>query len=473
MKTPARFSTMLPGQFAAFSGMTNTRFPGVPSTGMNQPDRTAIGHGNAARLFPLLLLCFLLACTGQEAEPPAPPSPPVSASPDGVIDEERASYTITVSAGSFDREETIVSLQFPGAVVPGYYQLTDDAGHSTALQVDDRNSGWFILDELPAGESKTYFFDGSQPMESVDEAADETVLPVVDPGTVTFTVNGNPVLNYFHGDNDPPAELDERYRRGGYIHPVYSPEGVELTSHLDPDGHPHHAGIWSAWTNTRFNGNTPDFWNIHQNTGRVDIDTMHTLWSGAVHGGFRARHHFYDLSGDEPAVALNEQWEVRVYRSPEATDVLFFDLEVTQTANTGHPLILPEYRYGGIGFRGHPDWGDPGNCSFLTSGGLGRDGHATRARWAHIGGYTGGQLAGIAVLGHPSNYRFPQTMRIHPVDPFFNFAPTQLGDMRIDPGNPYVARYRFVTYDGDPDPGLIDRLWNDYAYPPGVTVHER
>jgi hypothetical protein len=61
-------------------------------------------------------------------------------------------------------------------------------------------------------------------------------------------------------------------------------------------------------------------------------------------------------------------------------------------------------------------------------------------------------------------------MRINPDDPFFNFAPTQLGPFEIKPGQPYVARYRYVVSDGPPDPKELDRLWNDYANPPQVTV---
>jgi len=75
-------------------------------------------------------------------------------------------------------------------------------------------------------------------------------------------------------------------------------------------------------------------------------------------------------------------------------------------------------------------------------------------------------------MGHPGNFRFPQPVRIHPDAPFFNYAPTQLGTMQIEPGSPYIVRYRYVTYDGEPNPDELNRLWNDYAYPPGVTVKE-
>jgi hypothetical protein len=378
-------------------------------------------------------------------------------------------FSIHVTAGAFDRSGTIVSFQAPHDMKQGVYTLTSGDGDNIHVQIDAANRGWFQLDYLPSDSSVTYsFLDDSD-----DDHTNEGVKSSMEKDVITFTAGTRKVLSYYHSENDPPAELDERYKRGGYIHPVYSPSGRVLTNHLNADLHPHHSGIWSAWTNTEFEGRTPDFWNVHQNTGRVDIDTLLNHWEGPVHGGFTSRLRFIDLSADHPVVALNEHWEVRVYSSVIGDSMNIFDLEITQTVNTDKPLLLPEYRYGGIGFRGHKDWDDPEQVFFLTPDGLGREGHGTRARWVHIGGYTDGELAGLAILGHPSNFRAPQTMRIHPDEPFFNFAPTQLGDMSIQPGVPFVARYRYVTHDGRPDPELIERLWRDYAYPPGVTVNYR
>jgi hypothetical protein len=59
-------------------------------------------------------------------------------------------------------------------------------------------------------------------------------------------------------------------------------------------------------------------------------------------------------------------------------------------------------------------------------------------------------------------------MRLHPDEPFFNFAPQQAGDMSIEPGTTFVARYRFVVHDGPPDAAALNRLWNDFAHPPTV-----
>ena len=374
-------------------------------------------------------------------------------------------FQIEVNAGSVDRSNSVVSFYFPDAVDEGFYAIIDEVGAERSLQVDSNNRGWFILSELKAGDSKTFLFEGK-------ESNSLNVNHQIDDDTILIRNEGRDVLNYFHGYNSPPAELDLRYKRGGYIHPVFTPSGVVLTNHLNVDLHPHHSGIWSAWTRTEFQGSTPDFWNIHNNTGRVDrAEGLEETWQGPVFAGFRAKHFFEDLSGDEPVTALNEEWKVRVFKSPE--DFHMFDLVVTQTANTSAPLILPEYRYGGVGFRGHADWDDPENCTYLTSEGLGRDGHGTRVNWTHIGGHSDGELAGITIMSHPSNFRHPQTVRIHPDEPFFNFAPQQLGDMSIEPGSPYVVRYRYITYDGEPNPEKLDALWIDFAYPPGVTVTQQ
>src|SRR5690625_191207 len=380
---------------------------------------------------------------------------------------EAQSYTIAISTGDLERESAVISFYFPDHVEEGVYRLTDGSGSETLLQVSEDNRGWIFLNHLSPGETITWTLDLQQSSESPH------VTHEIDSSTISIQQSGREVLSYYHGYNNPPDRLDERYRRGGYIHPLRSPSGVVLTNHLNADGHPHHSGIWSAWTHTRFQGRTPDFWNVHLNTGRVDhADSLDLAWQGPVHAGFRSRHHFVDLSSSAPVIALNEQWDVRVYDTEQAGDYFMFDLEISQSVNTAQPLELPEYRYGGVGFRGHVDWDDPENTTFLTSEGEGRDGHGSRVRWTHIGGYSEGELAGVAILSHPSNYRHPQTVRIHPTEPFFNYAPVQLGDMVIEPGSPYSARYRYITYDGEPDPEWLDQMWQDYAYPPTVVVQK-
>ncbi|MEX0719483.1 MAG: PmoA family protein [Balneolaceae bacterium] len=374
-------------------------------------------------------------------------------------------YTITVEAGTFDRQESVVTFYFPYEVPQGMYQMESESGEFIDLQVNDNNQGTFILDSLTAESIKSYHF--------IQEPVVLSPQVTSHPGEniVTFKGNGKNILSYYYNENNPPATLGSEYKRGGYIHPVYSPKGVILTNHLNSDGHSHHYGIWSAWTKTHFQGRTPDFWNVDALTGRVDhVDSVYADWSGSVYAGFRGLNYFIDLSSSDSVIALNEEWEVTIYRPLQEDNYYVFDLKVTQTANSHNKLVLPKYRYGGIGFRGHSEWSNSENVTFLTSSGHARDGHTKRARWCHIGGYINNKLAGITIMGSPDNFRHPQPMRIHPEEPFFNFAPTQLGEFSIEPGSPYISRYRYVTYDGEVDPEELNRIWNDFAYPPNVTV---
>ena len=43
-------------------------------------------------------------------------------------------------------------------------------------------------------------------------------------------------------------------------------------------------------------------------------------------------------------------------------------------------------------------------------------------------------------------------------------------DWELKPGEHYKLRYRVLSYDGEMDKERADRLWNDFAYPPKVTV---
>lgn len=133
--------------------------------------------------------------------------------------------------------------------------------------------------------------------------------------------------------------------------------------------------------------------------------------------------------------------------------------------------MLEQYTYGGFALRGNAQWSDPANVTFLTSEGLDRaGGDGQKGRWCSIGGHVDGKMVGFAMLGHPENFRAPQTFRVHPKHPYMSFAPVKDGPFTIEPGKPYVSRFRIVSFDGPLDRELIERLWRDYAMPPKVLV---
>src|SRR5882672_2030073 len=276
---------------------------------------------------------------------------------------------------------------------------------------------------------------------------------------LTVSFGGKPVLRYNHAVIE---QSDPVFSRSGYLHPIWTPAGKTITNDSPPN-HRHHHGLWSAWTSSEFEGRKSNFWESKEKQGRIECLKVEEIVSGPVFAGFKARHRFINLNApDGPKVALEEVWEVRVYAR---ADRFVFDLVSTQTAATSQPLVIKEYRYGGIGFRGSADWEGRTGAEFLTSEGKTRiDGHATKAKWCVESGKVGGAEASIAFLCHPSDFRFPQPMRIHPDEPFFNWAVPQGGDFSIDPGKPYVARYRFIVADGVPTREDLDAAWESYAH---------
>jgi hypothetical protein len=289
-------------------------------------------------------------------------------------------------------------------------------------------------------------------------------------GQVTLRVGNRDLLVYQGAETElPRPDIKPIFKRGGYIHPVFSPSGKAITDDYPPN-HIHHHGIWAPWTKTVFEGRAPDFWNMGEGKGKVEFVRFGEHWSGPIHSGFTAEQRHIDLTSGKPVVALNESWTVTAYNV--GGDYRVFDLVLTQSCASASALQLPKYHYGGLGLRGNWAWNGANNCFFLTSNGETNrvKGNETRGNWCHMGGVVDGTLTGIAVLCHPGNFRAPQPMRLHPSEPFFCYAPSQLGDWAIEPGKPYVARYRFVVKDGAPDPRQLDRLWADYATPPRVEI---
>lgn len=374
-------------------------------------------------------------------------------------------YRVTVAATDADRASQVVRFTLPADAARST-AVTSREGAVLPLQVTD-GTAVFIVPRQKAGEALSFRL-------TQGPALSPTVKATAGQGRLHLTVGGKPAVDYqMDKDSLPRPDIKPEYKRGGYLHPIHTASGT-IVSDDYPIQHVHHHGIWSPWTKTSFQGRTPDFWNMGQKTGTVEFVALDRSWDGPVHGGFVARHRFVDLSAPSPVVALHETWEVTAYAAGEASpgQARIFDLTLTQTCATSDPLVLPKYHYGGLGFRGRGEWLGKEKANFLTS-----DGETDRVkantqkmRWVHISGAVKDGVAGLAVLGHPDNFRAPQPVRVHPNEPYVSFTPSQEGDWKIEPGKPYIARFRFVAADGEPDRATLDALWNGYARPAVVNV---
>ena len=380
------------------------------------------------------------------------------------------SITLEVAAGEVDRENVPVRAELPPSLrecpfTPHLFQA--DGGGPIPVQFEQGKNPavvWILRDKLAAGKVRQYrlTFTTEGPFKSGAVTAKD------DGKRLTVNVGDKPVLVYNQAVVPSPDPKHPYYAKSGYIHPVYNPSGRPVTDDFNPD-HAHQHGIMFAWRKTTFEGRETDGWDQKLGTGRVEHVKLEDFAGGPVFGSFTARLRQVDLKAPGgPKPVLDEIWQVRVYN---LTDRFLFDLESTQTCASNTPVVVEEMHYGGLMLRGHADWQEKKNFDYLTSQGKTKlDGNHTRPCWVDIHGSVDGKLTGVTILDHPGNFRFPQPVRLHPSMPYFCFTPALLGAFTIEPGKPYVSRYRFCVHDGKLDPKATERIWHDYAHPAKVRI---
>jgi hypothetical protein len=205
---------------------------------------------------------------------------------------------------------------------------------------------------------------------------------------------------------------------------------------------------------------------------------------GPVFADVRVQLRHDDLTAPGgPKPVLNETWGMRAYDVPGRVIIDFVSVQECAGAS---PLKINKFDYGGWAMRGNAQWFDAsvkginapdpaksGNSDFLTGEGKHRkDGNHTRPRWVDLSGAVDGRVAGVTVIDHPTNFQYPQPVRLHPNKPYFCFGPEIATEFQIVPGQLYITHYRLDIHDGPPDVDTIERLTNDYANPPRVTEVE-
>ena len=141
-----------------------------------------------------------------------------------------------------------------------------------------------------------------------------------------------------------------------------------------------------------------------------------------------------------------------------------------------NPVELLEYRYAGLGWRTTGEW-DNKNSMVLTSEGYTRkDADGSRARWCIVQGEIKNDYAGVEMMSFPTNYNFPEPLRIWPEDQygrgdmFANFCPTKNMDWTLKPGKNYVLQYRFLVYNDRMDKDKAENAWQYFSKAPEIKI---
>lgn len=295
-------------------------------------------------------------------------------------------------------------------------------------------------------------------------------------GELTIHKGDNNLLRYVFRTVYPPKGIDTSYKRSGFIHPLWSPGGKELTR-IQPPDHYHHYGIWNPWTQVEYEGQVIDFWNINSKQGTVRFSKFISIEEGPVYSEFSALHEhvvFHKQGPDE--VALNELHTIRVYPQQEGQDFFIVDFNFKMNCATESPFKILEYRYAGLGWRATEKWNNKNSIVLTSEGKTRKDSDGSKARWCIVEGALDDDYAGVVMMSFPTNYNYPEPLRIWPEnqyergDMFANFCPTKDMDWVLEPLKEYSLTYRFLVYNGKTDAVKAENAWHYFANPPKIII---
>ena len=256
-----------------------------------------------------------------------------------------------------------------------------------------------------------------------------------------------PVLCYNYHTNEPGAlfaqiQPDNRKyarARGDYIHPLYGPQGEELTKDWSVD-HPHHRGIYWAWPEVDYRGERGDLHALQRVFARPTGKVL--TQDGPAFGQITAEN-LWLWEDREPIV--REQAVIRAYREdPEGRHI---DLEFQFTALKEEVAVARRgtEHYGGLNLRlsavkdqeilFHTDAPDA----------------KPRTAWASVWGRFGGGVnpLSLAVFQRATNPDYPGDWIKYPelnwFQPTFPAARTRYV---LKPGQPLVLQFRLWIHRG-------------------------
>jgi len=264
------------------------------------------------------------------------------------------------------------------------------------------------------------------------------------------------------------------FPRGGMkscFHPVALPDGTQITW-LSPPDHCWHRALWFAWTEL----NGVSYWEEDKATGLSKGLSDVTDAKVTPAADFSAKIELsisYHLAGQPPV--LTEKRDLAV-GAPDAAGRYVMDWKSTFVAGPADVFMKGGTAgggYAGLSVRiaqSTREWKliDSEGREDGASGGLAKNTHGQRSRWmdCSFNDAATGRPAGIAILDHPENLRFPSEWHVvmDEKGPFGYFSPAPLwsAPYTLPAGKALVLRYRIVVHPGRGERLDLEREWGRF-----------
>lgn len=259
-----------------------------------------------------------------------------------------------------------------------------------------------------------------------------------------------------------------------YFHPLTTTDGRTLTWDRPPD-HIWHHGLWFSWKFI----NGVNYWEIDPKTGRPAGRASWTNVKIETGGGLGAKISMdlaYRPAGEEAAV-LTERRSIEI-SAPGQDGTYAMDwtcsfravreVVLDRTPIPGEPGGQSWGGYAGLSLR---LTGDMTGRRAVTIGGPVAESEIREERYRgrhaalDYSGLVNGTPAGVAILDHPGNPRFPTPWYVIISSEMSFFSPALLcfEPMTLRPGEGLTLRYRVIVHAGRWDAARLDAEYRGFA----------
>lgn len=274
-----------------------------------------------------------------------------------------------------------------------------------------------------------------------------------------------------------------------YLWPVFGPGQVSLSRSYPMENikgeqhdHPHHRGIFfghdnlagadtwaepSSFEKALKGKENAEATERLKKIGRLRHRSFTTLEVRDGSAVLVAQGDYLDPAGRK----LFEEKRTLVFSVADGSRLIDVDIELIATEG---PFAIADKKDGGLGIRIPTVLAadsKAGGRLVNSEGLLNEKVWGKRARWCDCNGPVGGSTMGVALLNHPSSFRFPtpwhaRTYGLLAANPF---GPRSLnpeepsGDLTVKPGEPLKLFHRFIFHTGDEKAARIEEAWKTYA----------
>ncbi len=255
------------------------------------------------------------------------------------------------------------------------------------------------------------------------------------------------------------------------VWPIIGPTGAKMTRNYplaDPlpaerRDHVHHRSLWL----THGNVNGVDFWSEKGNSGRI----KHQKYL-RVQGGEQAIIETLNAWTTAEGKTVCQDRRRLTFRATESQRMIDFD--VTIIASEG-PVTFGDTKEGTFGVRVAGSMkvdAKPGGQITTSKGATGREAWGKPASWVDYHGPVEGKECGLAILNHPSSFRYPshwhvRTYGLFAANPFgykaFKSQVASNGTHQMKQGESFSLFYRVLLHGGAHSTKRMEQAFSKYA----------